>query len=170
MDQVKNGKCFPPATFVSLSILFLKNKLDLNRFALKFDGQYQKKAEVITGRVMIRVCELAPPPPPPLEAPPPLLLVSLLKAKGLNVQAQEPLSPYVEITFGNHTRTSSLKDSSVDPVWNEDFRFNIHDWSSKIKVVLNGCDTSENYGNIVEYGTAEISIAELTPKNGQESW
>ena len=93
--------------------------------------------QVITGRVLISVAELPPPPPPPSDSPPTLLLMTLVKAEGLQISGNGGgFSPYAELVLGAQSKTSSLQDNSTNPVWNEEFRFNVTEAMSTLEVVL----------------------------------
>jgi hypothetical protein len=146
-------------------------KCNFGRFDLQFDGQYQKHEEAITGRVLIRAADVPPPPPPPPDAPPPMLLVTLAKAEALQIGgAGGGVSPYAELVFGSQSKNSSLQDDSTNPVWNEEFRFNITEKLSILEVVLHGCELGSNYGNTVVYGSVEIPTTDLTFGKAYESW
>ena len=101
------------------------------------------------------------------------MLVTLVRAEGLRADGKgSTFSPYAELTFGNQVKNSSLKDDSTNPVWNEDFRFNVTDKQMKLDIVLSGCALAgkQNFGNTAEFGAIQISIADLVFGNLQESW
>jgi hypothetical protein len=174
------------------SVIFI-----IPRFDLQYDSKYQKKAEKMTGRVLLRLSFQTPNVPQRIldvqavkgkSNPNPVqsfsggqpstakrMLVTMVKAEGLLAKdAGGTSDPFGELILGQQIKRTKVIDKTLTPCWNETFGFDLtaeNTSLSILSVVVYDNDKGMIYGNTKEYlGSIELPVKELLIEGSIEKW
>ena len=162
------------------------------RFDLEYNEKYQNFFETITGRVLIRfsfgdtdakhTIQCSPSeagkPAVPLKksvsySTKPThqkMFISVIRAENLLAKDRGGTSdPFAELFVGKQFKHTKIIDKTLNPIWNENFEFDVGPGDENLSVVLYDNDKGVLYGNSKEYlGSIKLSLNSINP--GAERW
>ena len=96
------------------------------------------------------------------------LSITLLEARDLKpMDFNGSSDPYVVFRLDNHKSTSSFKPETLEPVWNEDFSFQVTNLNSELIVEVYDKD---RVGKDDFEGSTTISLSQLKHQNKIDGW
>ena len=168
---------------------FQADVLNCGRYDLQFDGQYQKKEEVITGRVLLKILfqDAAVSSTPSHTEAPKLdqrssavtsivksqkILVTIKKAENLLAKDRGGTSdPFAVLILGRQIKKTSIIDKTLNPEWNETFELELTNSDSDLNVVLYDYDKGIFFGGSQEYlGSVTVPVRNMLNQRSFEQW
>ena len=154
-----------------------------------YDGQYQKKVEVITGKILLKILfddSLSESSHHNVSVNKTLqgfssltsmskvknVLVTVVRAENLLAKDRGGTSdPFAVLILGRQIKKTNVIYKTLNPEWNETFEFQFNSQESNLNVVVYDYDKGIFFGGTQEYlGSVTVNIDSLLQNGSGEEW